>query len=70
MALGAQKNTFIPLVIGLWGDILYTGKVAEKLVSVEVAPFAPLQGEDRYPHMLLVLGCWSLIMFERSIYGY
>ena len=29
---------------------------AKKLVSVEDAPSAPLQGEDKYPCMLMVLG--------------
>ena len=28
----------------LWGNILYTGKVVEILVSVEDAPSAPLRG--------------------------
>ena len=25
-------------------------------------------GGDKYAHMLLVLGCWSLVLFEASIY--
>ena len=26
--------------------------------------------EEKCPHMLLVLSCWSLAMFEPSIYGH
>ena len=39
-----SKRTMIPVVIGLWGNIFYTGKIVEKLVSVEDTPSALLRG--------------------------
>ena len=38
------------------------------LVSVEDAPSSPLgfvsRGNDKYPRLFLVLGCWSLVSFQ------
>ena len=41
-------------------------KYFEQLVSVVEALSPPLRGENKHPHMLLVLGWWSLDMCEPS----
>ena len=46
----------------------------EELVSVEDAPYAPLwfvwEGGVKCSHMLLVLGRWSLVIYEPGIYDH
>ena len=37
-------------------ELLFNWFELKKLVCVEDAPSAPLCGEDRYPHMLMVSG--------------
>ena len=52
-----HQNTQILVIALVW---------VEELVSVDDAPSATLREEDIYADMLLVLGSWSLVLFEHS----
>ena len=64
MELDSLEVTVSLRVVSVTVIMLFHGFGLKKLVGAEDAPSAPLQGEDKYPRMLMALG-----LMENSFHG-